>query len=88
MRVYLMALEFRHRVTENAPLVNCKLSSILPRRFIIGFKNLLRAVEFTGKSGIYGIRYLSQGHIERRYFYDFVRYEMLRKDYLNQVGGI
>ena len=29
-------------------------------KFIIGFKNLLRAVEYSGKSGIYGLRYLSQ----------------------------
>ena len=45
----------------------------------------LRAVEFTGKSGIYGIRYLSQGFIERQHHHDFVRFEMLRKEYLNQT---
>ena len=42
-------------------------------------------MEFTGKSGIYGIRYLSQGFIERQHHHDFVRFEMLRKEYLNQT---
>ena len=45
----------------------------------------IRAVEFTGKSGIYGIRYLSQGFIERQHHQDFVRFEMLRIEYLNQT---
>ena len=42
-------------------------------------------MEFTGKSGIYGIRYLSQGFIEHQHHHDFVRFEMLRKEYLNQT---
>lgn len=54
-------------------------------RYVIGFKNLLRSVEFGGKSSIYGYRYLAQGFLERRYMHDFVRYEMLRKEYLNQT---
>ena len=33
-------------------------------------------MEFTGKSGIYGIRYLSQGFIERQHHHDFVRFEI------------
>jgi hypothetical protein len=44
-----------------------------------------RAVEFTGKSGIYGLRYLSQGFIEVQHYHDFIRFEMLRKEYLNQT---
>ena len=55
-------------------------------RYIIGFKNLLRSVEFSGKSGIYGLRYLSQdGYLEREYMHEFIRFEMLRKEYLNQT---
>lgn len=54
-------------------------------RLIIGFKNILRSVEFSGKSGIYALRYLSQGYIEREHHHDFIRYEMLRKEYLSQT---
>jgi len=54
-------------------------------RLIIGFKNLLRSVEFSGKSGIYALRYLSKGKIEREHHHDFIRFEMLRKEYLNQT---
>jgi len=54
-------------------------------RYVIGFKNLLRSVEFGGKSSIYGYRYLAQGFLERHYMHDFIRYEMLRKEYLNQT---
>ena len=55
-------------------------------RYIIGFKNLLRSVEFSGKSGIYGLRYLTQdGYLEREYMHEFIRFEMLRREYLNQT---
>ena len=55
-------------------------------RYIIGFKNLLRSVEFSGKSGIYGMRYLTQGGaLEREYMHEFIRFEMLRREYLNQT---
>ena len=33
-------------------------------RYIISFKNLLRSVEFSGKSGAFGLRYLAQGYLE------------------------
>jgi hypothetical protein len=46
---------------------------------------VFRAVEFTGKSGIYGLRYLSQGFIERQHYNDFIRFEVLRKEYLKQT---
>lgn len=54
-------------------------------RLIIAFKNLQRSVEFSGKSGIFGIRYLSSGRLTRKMHHNFVRYEMLRKEYLNQT---
>ena len=37
------------------------------------------------KFSIYGYRYLAQGFLERKYMHDFIRYEMLRKEYLNQT---
>ncbi|XP_059089436.1 uncharacterized protein LOC131885421 [Tigriopus californicus] len=54
-------------------------------RYIIGFKNLLRSVEYSGKSGIYALRYFSQGTIERHHHHEFIRFEILRKEYLNQT---
>ncbi len=44
-------------------------------RYVIGFKNLLRSVEFSGKSGIYALRYFARGSIERDHHHDFIRYE-------------
>ena len=43
-------------------------------------------MEFTGKSGIYGLRYLSDGGFEKiKHYHDFIKFEMLRKEYLNQT---
>ena len=46
---------------------------------------MLRSIEACGKSGIYGLRYLSQGHLKREYFHEFVKFDMLRREYLNQT---
>lgn len=54
-------------------------------RYVIGFKNMLRSVEFSGKSSIFGLRYLAMGSVEREYMHDFIRFEMLRREYLNQT---
>ena len=54
-------------------------------RYILSLKNLLRSIEACGKAGVFGLRYLSQGKLEKKYFYRFVRNEMLRREYLNQT---
>ena len=46
---------------------------------------MLRSTEASGKAGVYGLRYLSQGTLEKKYFHKFVRNEMLRREYLNQT---
>ena len=46
---------------------------------------MLRSIEACGKAGVFGLRYLSQGKLEKKYFYRFVRNEMLRREYLNQT---
>ena len=46
---------------------------------------MLRSTEASGKAGVYGLRYLSQGHLEKKYFHRFVKNEMLRREYLNQT---
>ena len=54
-------------------------------RYILSLKNLLRSIEACGKAGVFGLRYLSEGKLEKKYFYRFVRNEMLRREYLNQT---
>ena len=54
-------------------------------RYVISLKNLLRSIEACGRAGVFGLRYLSRGSLEKRYFYRFVRSEMLRREYLNQT---
>ena len=46
---------------------------------------MLRSIEACGKTGVYGLRYLSQGYLQKEYYHELVRYEMLRKEYLNQT---
>ena len=53
-------------------------------RWIIGYKNLLKAVEFAGKAGIIGIEYFSDGLLQDRYEY-FLEFDVLRREYLNQT---
>ena len=43
-------------------------------RNVIAFKNLLRSVEYSGKSSIFGMRYLAMGYLEREYMHDFIRF--------------
>ena len=45
----------------------------------------MRSIEACGKAGVFGLRYLSRGKLEKKYFYRFVRNEMLRREYLNQT---
>merc|ERR1711892_181889 len=53
-------------------------------RWIIGYKNLLKAVEFAGKAGIIGIEYLANGLQQEKYEF-FLEYDVLRREYLNQT---
>ena len=46
---------------------------------------MLRSSEACGKAGVYGLRYLSRGKLEKKLFHNFIRNEMLRKEYLNQT---
>ena len=53
-------------------------------RWIIGYKNLLRAVEFSGVAGILGLEYLSNGNLADIKYQSFLKSEALRREYLNQ----
>ena len=57
-------------------------------RFIIGYKNLLRSVEYAGKSGILGMEYVAgrtNGTWTTQKFEKFVEFDVLRREYLNQT---
>ena len=53
-------------------------------RFIIGYKNLLRSVEFAGKAGILGMEYTTSG-LDPEKFENFLEFDILRREYLNQT---
>jgi hypothetical protein len=53
-------------------------------RFIIGYKNLLRAVEFAGKAGILGMEYTTSG-LDAEKFDKFLEFDILRREYINQT---
>ena len=53
-------------------------------RYIIGYKNLLRAVEFAGKAGIQGLEYLAKELTPEKYE-KFTQNDVLRREYLNQT---
>ena len=48
----------------------------------------MRSTEACGRAGVIGLRYLSRGSLAKRFFYRFVRSEMLRREYLNQTFQI
>ena len=54
-------------------------------RYVISMKNLLRATEYTGKAGIFGIRYMSAGALDKDKYQDLVKSDWLRREYLNQT---
>ena len=60
------------------------LIKIIFSRWIIGYKNLLRAVEFSGVAGILGLEYLSAGNLSDIKYQNFLKSEALRREYLNQ----
>ena len=53
-------------------------------RFIIGYKNLLRTVEYSGRAGILGMEYMSTG-LDSDKFEQFLEFDILRREYLNQT---
>jgi len=52
-------------------------------RYLISFKNLLRAIENIGIVSVYGIRYLSTGNVTQQNFIKYVEHDTLIWEYLN-----
>ena len=57
---------------------------IIFSRWIIGYKNLLRAIENLGIAVVYGIRYYGQGNITEDNYVQFIKHDTISSEYLNQ----
>ena len=53
-------------------------------RYLIGYKNLLRAIENLGIAVVYGIRYYGQGNLTADNYVQFIKHDTLSSAYLNQ----
>ncbi len=53
-------------------------------RYLIGYKNLLRAIENLGIAVVYGIRYYGQGNLTQDNYIQFIKHDTLSSAYLNQ----
>ena len=53
-------------------------------RYLIGYKNLLRAIENLGIAVVYGIRYYGQGNITEDNYVQFIKHDTISSEYLNQ----
>ena len=52
-------------------------------RYLISFKNLLRAIENIGIVSVYGIKYLTTGKVTQENFIKYVEHDTLIWEYLN-----
>ena len=52
-------------------------------RYLISFKNLLRAIENIGIVSVYGIKYLTTGKVTQNNFIKYVEHDTLIGEYLN-----
>ncbi|QQP41908.1 Uncharacterized protein FKW44_016410, partial [Caligus rogercresseyi] len=52
-------------------------------RYLISFKNLLRAIENIGIVSVYGIKYLTTGNVTQENFIKYVEHDTLIWEYLN-----
>lgn len=51
--------------------------------YLIGFKNLIRAIENIGVSAVYGINYFGRGHLATDGYINYIKYDTVGKDLLN-----
>lgn len=55
----------------------------VPISYLIGFKNLIRAIENIGVSAVYGINYFGRGLLSTESYVNYIKYDTLGKDLLN-----
>ena len=63
--------------------LNIMKSSSFYFRYLIAFKNLLRAIENIGIVSVYGIKYLTTGKVTQENFIKYVEHDTLIWEYLN-----
>lgn len=54
-------------------------------RHLVGFKNILRSIECYGIASVHGINYYGRGLLSTDKYVDYIRYDVLGKDLLNQT---
>ncbi|XP_075237672.1 uncharacterized protein LOC142333932 [Lycorma delicatula] len=54
-------------------------------KYLIAFKNLLRSIENTGISMVYGINYFARGHLQHSIYTSFVKHDAISQDLLNST---
>ena len=60
------------------------ISKIFVSRYLIAYKNLLRAIENIGIAVVYGIRYYGTGRITHDNYVQFIRHDALGFEYIDQ----
>jgi hypothetical protein len=58
-------------------------SVLLPRRYLIAFKNVLRSIENFGISMVYGLNFFGRGVLQPDNYLQYVRHDVLGTDLLN-----
>lgn len=52
-------------------------------RYLLAYKNLLKSIESTGISSVYGVGYFSRGTLNTQNYISYIRYDAIAKDLLN-----
>nr|XP_022905172.1 uncharacterized protein LOC111417189 isoform X2 [Onthophagus taurus] len=52
-------------------------------RYLIAFKNLLRSIESTGISSVYGVHYFGKGYLNGTTYSNYIKHDAIAKDLLN-----
>ena len=63
--------------------VQINKKTLIISRYLISFKNLLRAIENIGIVSVYGIKYLTTGKVTQDNFIKYVEHDTLIWEYLN-----
>ncbi|XP_056644589.1 receptor-type guanylate cyclase gcy-8 isoform X2 [Diorhabda carinulata] len=52
-------------------------------RYLLAFKNLLKSIESTGISMVYGVNYFGQGYLQKQNYINYITHDAIAKDLLN-----
>ena len=58
--------------------------SFFHTRYLVAYKNLLKAIENLGIAEVYGVSYYADGSMSDQNYNFFLRHDTLHQEYLNQ----